>query len=181
MFSRFFQLVLSYHKTTGCGAGQLRNGIDCGEVVRFCFMLLLLVPFMGCEMFQSNKKPTLVETPPYYHSQNYQPRTNTQHNNIDESKIFHQSDSDKMASDVRVFRERELEKLQRESIALDKVQDYNQNQNQDKNTSPNKTEKKGWFATWFGGNSKNKESQNPAKDDPYLMSDKGRKISSNLK
>ncbi|MDR1484342.1 MAG: hypothetical protein LBT09_05920 [Planctomycetaceae bacterium] len=141
------------------------------------FVVLLFVPMLfGCSLFQSNKKTKMVEAPPYYqkqqqhqHQHQRQLRQPENGSNIDESKIFHRANDEVV--NVKIFRDAELEKLQRESVELDKMTN---------NTKPQTTTtaKKSWLASWFGNDSqKDKKTTN---NTPYLMSEKAKKINSNL-
>jgi hypothetical protein len=132
-------------------------------------------------MFQSNKKTKVIETPPYYqqhqlqeskinsHSQSHSP------SHIDESKIFHRNDDEVV--NVKVFRDVELEKLQRESVELDKMKNYN---TQPETQAQNNTTKKSWMSSWFSSNKNEQKQNNTTHNTHYLMSEKAKKINTNL-
>lgn len=169
------------------------------RTVKFMFLFgvfSFVLFFLGCSLFQSNKKTKMVEPPPYYqqhgqhheqhHGQHYdnkqhnyvndQQKFNSANSNtpaIDDSKVFHRNNNEIV--NVKIFRDTELEKLQRESVALENMQTTN--------TQPKKADQKvakqSWFASWFGrkDESKNKNSKS---NTPYLMSEKAKEINSNL-
>jgi hypothetical protein len=144
------------------------------KIVLLFFLLLLVSLCLGCSIFQSNKKTKMIETPPYYQQQSQlQQSKDNFHSNIDESKIFHRSNDEVV--NVKVFRDTELEKLQRESVELDKMKDYDM-QPQATNT----TTKKSWFSSWFSPNDNEQKNNKTAHNTPYLMSEKAKKINANL-
>ncbi|MDR1142086.1 MAG: hypothetical protein LBL62_10360 [Planctomycetaceae bacterium] len=133
------------------------------------------VPFaFGCSFFQSNKKTKMVEPPSYYQHQHQSQSSQLKNTStIDESKIFHGTDDETM--NVKIFRDTELEKLQRESIEMSKVKNEIEPQ-----TTAQTTTSKSWFPSLFGGNKNNNKQKNSTDNTPYLMSDRARKINSNL-
>ncbi|MDR2641619.1 MAG: hypothetical protein LBC74_02370 [Planctomycetaceae bacterium] len=148
------------------------------KIVLFFILISLVLSFLGCSLFQSSKKTKMVEAPPYYqhqHQHQHQHKSQSQQisnvSEIDDSKIFHRANDEIV--NVKVFRDTELEKLQRESVELDKMKSNTQSQ-----TTTTTAVKKSWFSSWFGNKEqKNKNSNN---NTPYLMSEKAKIINSNL-
>ncbi|MDR2172014.1 MAG: hypothetical protein LBP59_17860 [Planctomycetaceae bacterium] len=156
------------------------------KLVLFFFVVSSALFFAGCSFFQDNKKTKMVEPPPYYqqHRQTHAQHSTQQNQNldVDNTKIFHRRDDEIV--NVKVFRDTELEKLQRESVELDKMKDYTKKQNTQTNNKTNPT-KKSWFASLFGNKNNNQQknkntTNNTPYNTPYLMSDKAKEINSNL-
>lgn len=160
------------------GRFRLRVVKRIDKIVLFFVLFSFVSSFLGCSLWHSNKKTKMVEAPPYYQHQyhQHQPQFSQQKNstniNIDESRIFHRSDNELV--NVKIFRDVELEKLQRESVELDKIKNNN-TQPQTKTAT-----QKSWFASWFGTNNNEQKKKTTTNNTPYLMSDKAKKINANL-
>ncbi|MDR2763291.1 MAG: hypothetical protein LBB88_11865 [Planctomycetaceae bacterium] len=171
--------------------------IAANKTVKFTLLfatLLLTLQFLGCSFFQNNKKTKMVEPPPYYQQQHQQHQNQYQHqhqeqnqnsqrlrsnvNNLitDDSKVFHRSEEEIV--NVKVFRDTELEKLQRESIELDKMKKNTESPSPSSTTKT--TTKKSWFSSWFGNNKNNENKNKNPENTPYMMSEKAKQINSNL-
>jgi hypothetical protein len=143
------------------------------ERIILFFVVFLFVPFVfGCSFFQSNKKTKMVEPPSYYQHQmqSAQPKNTV---TIDESKIFHGTEDETV--NVKIFRDTELEKLQRESVEMSKMKNEIEPQ-----TTAKTTTSKSWFPSLFSSNKNNNKQKNSTDNTPYLMSDKAKRINSNL-
>jgi hypothetical protein len=138
------------------------------------FVVFSFVLFVsGCSFFPSNKKTKMVEPPSYYQHQiqsSHPQNTST----IDESKIFHGTEDE--TANVKIFRDTELEKLQRESVEMSKMK----NEIEPQQTAAKTTTSKSWFPSLFSSNKNNNKQKNSTDNTPYLMSDKAKKINSNL-
>jgi hypothetical protein len=161
----------------GMSTKILKGEIEMMRRIRLLILFFVVFSFMpflgGCSFFQSNKKTPIVETPSYYQHQH---QTSQLKNNspIDESKIFHGTEGE--AANVKIFRENELEKLQRESVEISKMK----NETKPQTATTNDTTSKSWFPSLFSSNKNNNKQKIPNANTPYLMSDKAREINSNL-
>jgi len=68
---------------------------------------LVLVVLAGCNLMDRQTPPNIAETPPYL-----QPRSELAQSQLAEMRAFHEKESAKMSEDIRVARNREMERLE---------------------------------------------------------------------
>ncbi len=119
----------------------------------FCLAASCLL-LSGCNLFESHKRPRIEETPEYY-----------QNDEFAAMRSFHERDREKMASQVRIVRNKELDKLHREVEEQKKDQAWEE----DYQRTLERREKMSFWKKFSSAGEKD-----------YLMSDKAKRINNNL-
>ena len=70
-------------------------------------LLLVFVVSAGCNLMDRQQSPNVAETPPYL-----QPQSELARSQLADMRAFHEKESAKMSEDIRVARNREMERLE---------------------------------------------------------------------
>ena len=117
--------------------------------VKYFFVLLLVSTVSaGCNMLDRQATPNVTTPPPYWQSESERQLSESQ---LAEMRAFHEKESAKIADDMRVFRNHEMERLESAGKELEKDKQWQE--------SYEKTleQRKKW-TSWF--KSKPKETTN---------------------
>ena len=82
------------------------------------FILVLTSALLsGCNLMDRQKTPNIAETPPYW-----QPQSELARQHLADVRAFHERESAQMSEDIRVARNREMDRLQAARKELEKDQ-----------------------------------------------------------
>ena len=114
-------------------------------------LLLVFAVSAGCNLMDRQQSPNVAETPPYL-----QPQSELARSQLADMRAFHEKESAKMSEDIRVARNREMERLEATGKELERdkprQEDYEKTQ-----------ERRAKWTSWFTRTNKNdKEDVSPA-------------------
>ena len=112
--------------------------------IKYLFtLLLILVLSAGCNLMDRPQPPNIAETPPYW-----QPRSELANSQLAEMRAFHERESAKISEDMRVARNREMDRL----AAAGKELERNQRWQEDYEKTQ---ERRANWMSWFQRTNKN--------------------------
>lgn len=120
----------------------------------FVSLVVLCQLSIGCNLFESRKKPVIEEAPPYY-----------QADELSRMRSFHEKDRENTANQVHIVRNKELEKLNREIEEQKKDKEWEE----DYQRTLERREKLSFWKKFKSGG-----------DKTYMMSDEAKRIHNNL-
>ena len=119
---------------------------------------LCFLAFSGCSLFDSYRRPRIEESPPYYHT--------PQDRFTSDMRSMHDRDRENMASDLKVFRNKEMAKLEQEIVEEEKDREWEE----DYQATIRRREKMN-PANWF---------KSKGNDRTFMRSEEAARISDNL-
>jgi hypothetical protein len=107
----------------------------------FAPLLVLSVLTAGCNLMEQQTPPNVAETPPYL-----QPRSELAQSQLAEMRAFHDKESAQMTEEMRVIRNREIERLETAGKEIEQEKIW---QDDYEKTLEQREKRSNWIANWF--------------------------------